>query len=299
MGRFVVKDDDIQQQITRLKLLIITAETKLLLTTIQMLLTELQRTIARQACRSDRSLMLTPALLERFKASSIDFNRLDGWRRTTYEVFDFRQSTNPAIDVTIQLDITEARADYARRYSSMDGASFNLYLYWRLLQSLYAIPEFNQRQVQGHWVQFDNLPFHCAVDLGSHRVRLVVLEDVKGCTFQMFCQKFHASVEKQRRTPDDFNMPDDIPLDVLPICHYITVLPELEFTAYHASNRFWPHFCYVLGKRYEQDGLLKTPFYMRAHHAPCNPYFMSMLVRYFNEFPDTLSCDATRATSPR
>ena len=97
----------------------------------------------------------------------IDPAALPGWLGWSLPFFSEPVLQNPHSDLTLQLDVCNAFAQYQGRSQEGEQASFFAFLVWHLAQTLAQHPSFNLRHVQGGWYVLRNPPIFIPVAVGG------------------------------------------------------------------------------------------------------------------------------------
>jgi chloramphenicol O-acetyltransferase type A len=189
-----------------------------------------------------------------------------------------RQS--PYIDITLQLDVTEAYAGYQAR--PVEGASFFAFLLWHLAQTLARYPDFNLRRVNGEWYQLHNPPIFVPVAVGGDlRFQEMVLEDVYRRDYADFIAQYRAALHRARREPASRQRETG---RYFYLGHLIGNLPTLQFSALtlHWREGIAGHTAFYFGKRYWNGERLLMPFAAQLHHACTDPFLLDGLLQDFS-----------------
>ncbi len=184
----------------------------------------------------------------------------------------------PYVDITIQLDVTDAYKLYQTNF--MEGATFFGFLTWHLLQTLQNHFCFNLRRSENQWFILDNPPIVIPVAVNSKdRFREMVLENVNQISYQEFVIQYRQKLDHirsdqgQRTTPETF----------LLSC-FLGNLPNLQFTGLTLHSQQTeitgqPYFYF--GKRYWQNNQLFIPLAAKLHHASQDPWVLDLLIQDF------------------
>ena len=181
----------------------------------------------------------------------------------------------PYVDITLQLDITDAYANYQQL--NLKQASFFAYLIWQFMQTIATQPSFKLRKVGMDWYFIHNPPIIVPVAVGGQqRFFEIVLNDVMKLSVEEFCQVFHNAVQQarigngQRATPEQF---------------YFSIffgnLPTLRFTGltlHYRREVIDAQTLFYFGQRYSLDNRLYIPFAAKLHHATTDPFVLHELI---------------------
>lgn len=185
---------------------------------------------------------------------------------------------DPFIDITLQLDITDAYACYAGQ--ALSGLTFFSYLIWHLAQAMQGQLGFKLRKIDGTWQVLENAPIVVPVAVGGEmRFRELLLRDVSRQSLAGFAAHYRKQLDAARAGQGERMAP----LTFLSAC-LIGNLPNLQFTA---MNLHWRKSdiqcqpCFYFGRRYQQDGRLLIPLAAKLHHACTDPFVLNALIEDF------------------
>ncbi len=185
---------------------------------------------------------------------------------------------DPFVDLTLQLDVTEAYASYQRQ--ALPGLSFFSYLIWHLAQAMQGQLGFKLRKIDGTWQVLENAPIVVPVAVGGEmRFRELLLRDVSRQSLAGFAAHYRKQLDAARAGEGERMAP----LTFLSAC-LIGNLPNLQFTA---MNLHWRKSdiqcqpCFYFGRRYQQDGRLLIPLAAKLHHACTDPFVLNALIEDF------------------
>jgi chloramphenicol O-acetyltransferase len=184
----------------------------------------------------------------------------------------------PYIDLTLQLDVTNAYGVYQRHRNGM--GSFFAFLLWHWMQCLQNHREFRLRHYNQQWYVLDNPPAMVSVAIGGkERFSEMLLENVVQLSYKEFSQLYSEKLAQiraghyQRAEYDTFCL----------ACIFGN-LPNLKFTALSVHYRRetiqgqpWFYF----GQRYWQDGKLLIPLCFKIHHANTDPLVLDQAINQF------------------
>jgi len=124
--------------------------------------------------------MDTKTLLDRYDGRPLNIEELSTFEKWALDYFDNPEFiVDPTLEVTLELDITKANANYRAKHASIDGASFTAYLTYNLFKTVGAHYSFKCRCFDGKWYIFDNAPLMLPVATGDkERFSDVLIEDV-------------------------------------------------------------------------------------------------------------------------
>lgn len=219
---------------------------------------------------------------ESYLPESIDPAALPGWLGWSLKFFSEPVLQNPHVDLTLQLDVTHAFAQYQARSQEGGQVSFFAFLVWHLAQTLAQHPSFNLRCVDGDWYVLRNPPIFIPVAVGGDtRFRDLVLENV----YQQDLPTFLASYSKRlalARSPEEV-LPSAS--DALRHAHFMGNLPNLRFsglTLHWRADQALGQSSFYFGQRYDEAGRKLIPLAVRMHHSCTDPFVLDQLIADFN-----------------
>lgn len=184
----------------------------------------------------------------------------------------------PCIDITIQLDVTNAYQLYQN--NPIEGATFFSFLTWHLVQTLKNHFSFNLRRIENQWFILDNPPVMIPVAVGGEdRFREMLLENISQISYPDFIIQYRQKLDEirnkksQRATAEAFSL-----------SYFIGNLPNLQFTGLTLSwqkPEIVGHTRFYFGKRYWQNNQLFMPFAAKLHHANTDPFVLDLLIQDF------------------
>lgn len=187
---------------------------------------------------------------------------------------------DPFIDITLQLDITDAYASYQRQ--SLANLTFFSFLIWHLAQSMRSQLDFKLRKINGIWWVLENAPIAVPVAVGGKmRFCELLLQNTSSQSLTEFAEQYRGQLNSvrtghvQRMDPNTFL-----------IAHFIGNLPHLQFTA---LNLHWRKSaiqcqpCFYFGQRYLQSERLMMPLAIKLHHACTDPFVLNILIENFRK----------------
>ncbi len=221
-------------------------------------------------------------LIDRYGGVLLDEGSLSSYEKFALTLFhDKDVVADPNLEVTVQLDITEATRVYKDRMQKSPGATMTAYISWCLIQTLKNHACFCFRKVGGKWYRFDNLPLFFPVAVGGkERFNDVLMEDVCGQTWPEFCKSYRNGVDAVLNKLKPY---EPIPLDTWHIAHFIGNIPNIQFThlCIHtpAINIGRPIFYF--GKRYATGDHTYTPLHIQFDHSNLDPYVVGLFLEDF------------------
>lgn len=225
-----------------------------------------------------------------YQAEPIDPALLAGWLDWSLPFFNAPVLQNPHVDLTLQLDVTAAFAQYLRDKAGtasgiapwIQPVSFFAFLVWHLAQTLAQHPSFNLRCVDGVWVQLRNPPIFIPVAVGgAARFRDLVLENVYQQDYPTFLENYRQQLALARS-------PEGAPPSASSAfchAHLMGNLPDLRFsglTLHWRADQMIGQSSFYFGQRYEQGGRTLIPLAVRMHHSCTDPFVLNALIADFN-----------------
>ncbi len=194
---------------------------------------------------------------------------------------DQEQAPDPYVEITVELDVTEARAVYDKRFANDAGASFTAYLFWRLLGTLSCHEPFLLRHVEGTWYSLRNPPLFFPVAVGGkRRFGEVLIEDAMQYDWAEFAGAYRAGIDNARTGSAALVSPVDFALS-----QFIGNLPNLQFSALKLHNvvpRFAKSYFYFGKRTTNPQGAWRVPFAAKIHHGNADPYVLDLLIQDFS-----------------
>ena len=222
-----------------------------------------------------------PPIPESYLPEPIDPATLPGWLGWSLPFFSAPVLQNPHVDMTLQLDVTNAFAQY-RGLSPQGGqASFFAFLVWHLAQTLAQHPSFNLRCVDGYWYVLHNPPIFIPVAVGGDvRFRDLVLENVYQQDWPTFLQNYQHLLALARS-------PEGLPpctSEAFCLAHFMGNLPNLRFsglTLHWRSDQSLGQSSFYFGQRYAEGERTLIPLAVRMHHSCTDPFVLNGLIADF------------------
>lgn len=220
-----------------------------------------------------------PAL---YLAEPIDPAALPGWLRWSLPFFSEPVLQNPHVDLTLQLDVSNAFARYRHPPEPLpEQVSFFAFLVWHLAQTLAQHPSFNLRCVAGQWHVLRNPPIFIPVAVGGDvRFRELVLEDVYQQDYPTFLQNYRTLLARARA-------PEEVPpctSEVLRHAHFMGNLPHLRFSGlslHWRADQALGQSSFYFGQRYAEGARTLIPLAVRMHHSCTDPWVLNELIADF------------------
>jgi chloramphenicol O-acetyltransferase len=184
----------------------------------------------------------------------------------------------PYIDITIQLEVTQAYAIYQTK--SKEGSTFFAFLLWHFAQVLPRHPDFNFRLWQNQWYLVHNPPFVVPVAVGGKaRFWEMVLENVRHLAYAQFVSYYRQQLNTIK---EGFgSRADEMTFQISCL---MGNLPNLQFTGltlHWQQGSIIGQPMFYFGKRYWQENKLYIPFAAKLHHATTDPLVFDLLLQDF------------------
>ena len=224
-------------------------------------------------------------MLQNYEGKEIDLSSLPPYARCAIPYFATADNIiNPHVQITIQLEITQALNQYRQHFKSTPGASFTAYLIWNLVQSMNKLKEFNYRLIGNKWYHFEHPPVFIPVAAnGPDRFREVILEKVGKKTWKEFTVDYRNNINEALagRAMASGNLSEN----VFFVSTIISNLPNIQFTSYQSmiSKIRTGRSAVIFGKRYQLEGKDYIPLSITLHHSVVDPEMFNQLLKDFNE----------------
>jgi len=203
----------------------------------------------------------------------------EGWLSWSLEYFtDPNVLQVPNIDLTIQLDVTNAYEIY--QINHQQGATFFSFLIWHLMQTMKNHFCFNLRLVENQWYILDNPSVFTPVAIGGkNRFTKMFLENINQLSYPEFVIQYRRKLDQLRVDKVEYTGEESYSLSC-----FIGNLPNLQFTGLTLHWRVLdiigqPYFYF--GKRYWQNDQLFIPLTVKLHHACNDPFVFDLLIQDF------------------
>lgn len=206
----------------------------------------------------------------------MDLGEWEAWALDFFHNKDFIK--DPWLQITIRLDITEARNNYLSNYKPVVGASFTAFLTWNLVRAMNKHPWSRTRKINGEWYCFDNLPLFFPVAVGgSKRFYEPVIYNSSICDWEGFCKSWKQAVSGGN--------PNKLDHGIWSLAHFIGNLPNLDFTAFtlHKGVDDTARPFFYFGKRTEFNGQYTIPLSINFDHANADPFVINQLIETYKE----------------
>lgn len=244
---------------------------------------------------------------ESYLPEPIDPAMLPGWLNWSLKFFSEPVLQNPHIDLSLQLDVSAALAQYRRPSSpALEQVSFFAFLVWHLAQTLAQHPSFNLRCVNGEWLVLRNPPIFVPVAVGGHaRFRELVLENVYQQDYPTFLKNYRRQLALARTPEDPTSSASATSGDTTTastpflFAHFMGNLPNLRFSAltlHWRADQSLGQSSFYFGQRYEDGSRTMIPLAVRMHHSCTDPFVLNALIDDFKRrFDPPLHADADPA----
>lgn len=226
--------------------------------------------------------------------TNLDLSVLEAWgcrpltaeERSAYHTWSFDFFTDskilqdPFVDMTLQLDVTDAYVTY--KAQPVPELTFFSFLIWHLTRAVQNHLGFKVRKIKGSWCVLENAPIVVPVAIGGEqRFCELLLQNVKNQNLAEFALQYREQLNAgrsgclQRMSSDTF----------LSAC-FIGNLPNLQFTALNLHWRKGEIECqpyFYFGQRYQLGDRLMMPLAVKLHHACTDPYLLNALITDFRQ----------------
>lgn len=187
---------------------------------------------------------------------------------------------DPFIDITLQLDITNAYTCY--KAQALPGLTFFSFLIWHLAQAMQGQLGFKLRKIKDQWWVLENAPIVVPVAVGGEmRFCELLLQNASNQSLAEFAVQYRNQLNATRAgcvarmDPHTF----------ITAC-FVGNLPQLKFTALNLHWRKSNIQCqpsFYFGQRYPQGERLMMPLAIKLHHACTDPFVLNALIEDFRQ----------------
>lgn len=189
---------------------------------------------------------------------------------------------NPTLDITIQLEVTQAYELY--QCCRSPESTFFSFLLWHLAQVLPKHPCFNLRLIEQKWYIINNPPIIVPAAVGGkERFAEIILENISKISYRDFVPQYSFLLKAVREGKG--KRPQ---LNTFLLSCPIGNLPNLQFTGltlHWQKNLIEGQPLFYFGKRYWLKDKLYIPFAAKLHHATTDPLLLDLLIQDFqNQF---------------
>ncbi|GJM63453.1 CatA-like O-acetyltransferase [Persicobacter diffluens] len=222
-------------------------------------------------------------LLKQYQGRALSQEEISSYERWSLDFFHNKAFVNePNLQMTLQLDITEALKTYKDQYNNVPEASFTAYLMWHLVQTMKSHPAFRYRKIGDQWYLFDNLPLFSPIAIGGDiRFTEITVDNVAGDPPKDFFKNYRLAI-KESKNRDAFS---PLPPSVWATAHFVGNLPNLQFTGFSlhtpAKSSGRPYFYF--GKRYNQEERQFIPLLITFDHSNLDPFLLSAFMADFEK----------------
>lgn len=223
-------------------------------------------------------------LLDEFDGSPVDESKYSAYVRFALKLFhDKSIIADPNIEMTLQLDITDAERYYRAGPANERGASLTAYLTWCLIQAIKRYEFFTFREIDGKWYNFKDLPLFFPVAVGlKERFNEILIDKVCRMEWKEFALEYRRKIEEAKAKERPY---EPISTELWHISIFIGNLPDLQFTSLkaHSSKDDHGRPFFYFGKRYENGGRLFVPFWVMFDHSTLDPCILSAFLSDYNK----------------
>ncbi len=222
-------------------------------------------------------------LLNEFQGTPLDIEKLSSYEKWALSFFhNEKEISDPHIDITLQLDISDAEKHYLSGPSKTAGTSFTAYLYWNLIQAMKKNPPFLWRCIDNRWYHFTNLPLSFPIIVGGkERFNDLLIKNVCSMSWDEFCIEYRCMVDTAIKNKKEFQPVD---YDLWRLTIFIGNQPDLQFTAMniHTQIKKTGRPLFYFGKRYRTGERLFAPLFISFDHSNIDPYVLDKLLKDYN-----------------
>jgi chloramphenicol O-acetyltransferase type A len=135
---------------------------------------------------------------DKYQPRFLDCEAKEGHLNWSLNFFtDLGTIQSPYVDITIQLDVTDAYKFY--KLDMTEGETFFCFLIWNLIQTLKNHICFNLRFFQNQWFILDNPPVMVPVAVGGkQRFWEILRENVSQIGYQEFVTQYRHKLDEAR-----------------------------------------------------------------------------------------------------
>lgn len=226
---------------------------------------------------------------ESYLPEPIEPAMLTGWLGWSLKFFSEPVLQNPHIDLSLQLDVTNAFSQYRNPSSpEVEQVSFFAFMIWHLAQTLARHPSFNLRCVNGDWFVLRNPPIFVPVAVGGDvRFRDLVLENVYQQDYPTFLKNYRQQLALARSSEGVPSPASDTPSTSTAFCfaHFMGNLPNLRFsglTLHWRADQMIGQSSFYFGQRYHDGTRTMIPLAVKMHHGCTDAFVLNALIDDFN-----------------
>lgn len=217
--------------------------------------------------------------LEAWGCRPLADNEKSGYLAWSLDFFtDSQVEQDPFIDITLQLDVTDAYAGY--RGQAVPGLTFFSYLAWHLAHAMQGQIGFKLRKIDDAWFVLENAPIVVPVAVGGEmRFCELLLQDACRQTLPEFALQYRDQLDAARTG----GAPRMAPLTFL-AATLMGNHPQLQFTGLKLHWRkgdIQCQPCFYFGQRYSLGERLMIPMAIKLHHACADGFVLNALLEDF------------------
>jgi chloramphenicol O-acetyltransferase len=218
---------------------------------------------------------------ERYQPELLADHHRAGWLDWSLDFFtDQEVLQNPYVDITLQLEVSNAYALYQKQ--AVKESSFFAFLVWHFMQTLKNHLSFKLRLVNDTWYIIHNPPIFIPVAIGGHlRFSELVLNNVTLLDYQEFSALYRQELNKARAGQERQATAEDFYFS-----YSFGNLPNLQFTGltlHYRQENISGQTMFYFGKRYEQAGKMYIPLAVKLHHACTDPFVLDLFLQDFQQ----------------
>lgn len=191
---------------------------------------------------------------------------------------DSQVEQDPFIDITLQLDITDAYACYAGQ--AVPGLTFFGYLVWHLAHAIQGQIGLKLRKINDAWFVLENAPIVVPVAVGGEmRFCELLLQNACRQTLPEFALQYRDQLNAARTG----GVPRMAPLTFL-VAALMGNHPQIQFTGlklHWRKSDIQCQPCFYFGQRYSLGERLMIPMAIKLHHACADGFVLNALLEDF------------------
>lgn len=216
---------------------------------------------------------------EKYKPRLLTEKEKEGYFNWSLDFFTKKDVwQNPTIDLTLQLDVTNAYKIYEKVKNK--ESTFFAFLLWHLVTTLPKHFSFNLRLVEQDWYIIENPPVVIPVAVGGEeRFKEIVLENVVNSNYDDFISKYRLQLNLIRQGGG--KRVNDL---TFLLSYFVGNLPNLRFTGltlHWQKNYIEGQPMFYFGQRYWQNNQLYIPLAVKLHHSVTDPFVYDLLIHDF------------------
>lgn len=235
--------------------------------------------------------MTKEQLIRKYEGHLIDVEKISQYEKLALKFFQNKDVIrDPNLQITLQVDISNAMDYFNAELKKFEFASFTGYLIWCTVKAMDKHPCFRYRKIEGEWYCFNNLSVFSPIAVGgNNRFSDIQIENVAKDSLIDFMKNYKAHVNQALASQADFSPIHPL---VWAASHFIGNLPNLQFTGMqmHSSVIDSGRPLFYFGKRYREGASWKVPLSITFDHSNIDFYILSAYMEDFNQLLAGKSC---------